>query len=156
MNSKTVKQSLTEQARVVRPTHLNGFDRLFGGQLALWIDEIAGIVALRHSGTAITTAAIDNLRFHKSVKQNDLVVLIARITYVGRTSMEVRVDSYVEDFEGGRKLINTAFLIEVAIDEDGRPCEVPRLELTNAEEVAAFEAGKKRQELRKKMNTLGQ
>ena len=78
------------------PNHLNGAGRIFGGQLVAWIDVIGGIAARRHCGCAVTTAAIDNLQFREPVYVNEVVVLRARVTFVGRTSMEVRVDTFVE------------------------------------------------------------
>lgn len=145
---KYVADSQTYQVQVVMPLHLNGYGNLFGGQLAVWIDTVAGIVARRHCGKKITTAAIDNLRFRKSVVQNDIVVLRGRMTHVGSTSMEVRVDSYKESDNGERVLINTAFVIQVALDENNKPCRVPRLIARTLEEECEFDAGAKRRELR--------
>ena len=147
---KYVADSQTEQAQVVMPLHLNGHDSLFGGQLAMWIDILAGIVARRHCGKRVTTAAIDNLRFREPVCQNEMLVLRGKMTHAGTTSMEVRVDSYVEDGEGGRRLINTAFAILVALGEDGRPCRVPALIPKTPEEKREFAAGIKRREMRLK------
>ena len=61
-----------------------------------WIDEMAGIVARRHAGTIVTTACVDNLNFKAGAYLGDVVVLIGKMTYVGKTSMEVRIDTYVE------------------------------------------------------------
>ena len=58
-----------------------------------------------------TTASVDNLQFKEAVRLNDTLILLGKITYVGHTSMEVQVDSYVEDLDGTRKLVNTAFLL---------------------------------------------
>ena len=59
MLSKTVEDSRVETVHMVRPTHLNGANRLFGGILMQWIDEVAGIVAKRHSMTNVTTASVE-------------------------------------------------------------------------------------------------
>ena len=77
------------------------------------------------------------------------MILRGKMTYVGRTSMEIKVDSYVERLNGDRKLVNTAYLVMVALDENHQPVEVPRLLLETDEERAEWEAGKRRQELRK-------
>ena len=152
---KYVADSLTEQVYIIRPQHLNGFGKLFGGQLAAWIDTIAGVVALRHCNRHITTAAIDNLQFRESVGQNSLVVLKGRMIHTGTTSMEVRVDSYVEDIRtGAQRLINTAFVIEVALGDDGRPVPVPPLITDTEEETAAFEAAANRKHLRRQLCAL--
>lgn len=60
---KSVNESKAEQVFIVRAPHINGYGRLFGGQLMQWIDELAGIVCRRHSEMGVTTAAIDNLNF---------------------------------------------------------------------------------------------
>jgi acyl-CoA hydrolase len=152
---KYVADSLTEQVCLVMPQHLNGVGKLFGGQLAAWIDTVAGVVALRHCNTTITTAAIDNLQFRESVDQNSLVVLKGRMVHTGTTSMEVRVDSYVEDLRTvAQRLINTAFVTEVALDENGRPRPVPPLIPVTPEEVAAFSAAANRKHLRRELCAL--
>ena len=125
MAKKRVKDSETEQSYLLMHRHINGYGRLFGGQLVAWIDELAGLVGRRHCGHEITTACIDNLNFKHPAFLNDTVVLVGRVTYVGRTSMEVRVDSYAEDVHTGeRRLINVAYLTEVCVDEKGKPTPV--------------------------------
>ena len=155
IGKKKVGDSLVEQVYIVRPPHVNGYGRLFGGQLMQWIDETAGIAARRHAQCTITTAAIDNLSFKLPAFQNDMVVLIARISYVGKTSMEVRVDTYTENDDGVRKLINTAFLVEVAIDRDGKPQPVPGLLLESDEDVENWNNGYRRYQFRKQRNVEG-
>lgn len=101
INRKTVSFSRTEQVHVIKPCDLNGGGRLFGGALLSMLDEIAGIVAKRHSGcNNVTTAAIDHLDFKDGAYVNDLLVIIGYVTYTGNTSMEVRIDTYVENNEG--------------------------------------------------------
>ena len=89
-----------EMIYLIRPEHLNGAGRLFGGKLVEWMDELSALVAIRHCRKDVTTVAIDNLRFMCPAYQRDMVVLIGRITHVGTTSMEVRVDVYIEDMNG--------------------------------------------------------
>ena len=114
--------------------HINGFGRLFGGQLLQWIDELAGIVCRRHSGMGVTTASIDNLNFRRAAYQNDMIVLVGKLSYVGRTSMEVRVDTFIENEQGIRTNINRAYIVMVAIDQEGKPVPVPGIEIKTAEE----------------------
>ena len=152
---KRVSDSLTEQTYLLMHRHINGYGRLFGGQLMQWIDEIAGIVYMRHSGGRITTACIDNLNFKAGAYLNDTIVLIGRITYVGKSSMEVRVDTYVEDLHGMRRVINRAYVVIVAIDEQGHAVEVPGLILETESERAEWEAGKRRYDLRKQRRKEG-
>lgn len=146
--AKTTKESRAESVYIVRPNHLNAAGRLFGGVLMQWIDELAGIVAMRHTNCNCITASVDNLRFIRGAHQRDTVVVMGKVTYVGRTSLEVRVDTYVENLDGRRMPINRAYLTMVALDENDKPVEVPGLILTSEAEKAEWEAGKKRREMR--------
>ncbi len=152
---KKVSESATQQQYLVRPTHINHYGRLFGGQLLYWIDELAGIVAMRHSGATVTTAAIDNLRFQAPAYEGDMVVMIGQVTYVGRSSMEIRVDTYTETTDGQRKIINRAYIDMVAIDEAGRPIPVPGLIIETQEQQDEWNAAAKRKALRKQRRQEG-
>ena len=148
MEPKKVSDSITEQLRVVIYPDINGFGRLFGGRLLEWIDEVAGATARRHCSHNATTAAIDNLQFKEGVFLNDVIVLIGRVTYVGNTSMEVRVDTYKEDTDGTRHPINRAYFVMVCMGEDGKPVPVPPLILEDPGEQMEWENAKKRRDLR--------
>ncbi len=152
---RKVEDSCVETVHIVRPNHLNGAGRLFGGVLMQWIDEVAGIVGCRHARSNCTTASIDNLRFMRGAYQKDLVVIVGKVTYVGTTSLEVRVDSYVEDQDGKRRPINRAYFTMVALDENDKPCQIPKLEIVTEEQKAEWEAAKKRREMREKRRTEG-
>ncbi len=149
LQPKTVSQSRTEQVQIVMPEHINGYDRLFGGKLVEWIDIVAGVVARRHSNRNITTVSIDNLHFKAAAHVNNTVVLIGQITHVGNTSMEVRVDTFVESLCGEKKLVNRAYLVMVALNDEERPTKVPSLIIETEEERLEWEAGAKRSALRK-------
>lgn len=149
MLERTAAYSKTEQVHLVQPADLNGGGRLFGGTLLKMIDEVAAIVAMRHTGLkTVTTAAIDNLTFKSAAYVNDLIVLIGYITYTGRTSMEVRVDTYVERGDGMRYPINRAHLVLVALNENNCPAEVPQLILENDIQREEYRMAEKRRELR--------
>lgn len=148
LKPKKVADSQTEQVRILIYPDINGFGRLFGGKLLSWIDEIAGATARRHCGCDATTVAIDNLHFKSGAYLNDMIVLIGKITYVGRTSMEVRVDTYLEESDGTRRPINRAYFVMVAMGEDGNPTLVPPLELTTDSERMEWENAVRRRELR--------
>ena len=137
------------QTQIELSSHTNGAGRLFGGQLMEWIDIVAGVVARRHSHCNQTTASVDSLQFKEAVRLNDTLILEGKITYVGRTSMEVQVDSFVEALDGTRKLVNTAFFVMVALDTNDHPVTVPGLIVETEEEKAAWAAGERRNELRK-------
>ena len=145
---KTVDDSRVETVHLIRPTHLNGADRLFGGILMQWIDEVAGIVAKRHSMCNVTTASVDNLTFLHGAYQNDMVVIKGKMTWVGSTSMEVCVDTYVESPSGERHRINNAHFMMVALDEHDKPVQVPGLTLQTEDEHLAWSHGEKRRRIR--------
>lgn len=141
---KTVSQSRTEQIQILMPEHINGYQRLFGGKLMEWIDVVAAVAARRHSGCNVTTASVSQLEFQKPAYVNDTVVLKAQLTYVGRTSMEVRVDTFVEELDGSQELINRAYLVMVALDENDQPIPVPALRCETRDEELEWEAARQR------------
>ena len=118
--------------------------------MAEWIDVVAAVAARRHAGHEVTTVSIDNLHFKAPAYANETVVLVGCVTYVGRTSIEVKVETYAENLSGERHMINRAYVVMVAIDKDGRPAPVPALLLENDEQRAEWEAGEKRHEFIKR------
>ncbi len=145
---RQIADSRVESVHLVRMTHLNGAGRLFGGILMQWIDEVAALAAKKHSRMNITTASIDHLQFLKGAYLDDVVVLQGKLTYVGRTSMEVKVETYVEDKSGLRTLINCAYITEVALDKNGKPAKVPDLILETEEDRLEWAKGEKRRAMR--------
>lgn len=125
---KTPADSRVETAHIVRPMDMNSVQRLYGGVLMGWIDETAVLVARRHTGLSVTTGSVDNLRFLRPAYLHDTIVLVGKATYVGNTSMEVKVDTFVEQLSGHRELINEAYLTLIGLDENDKPCRLPRLE----------------------------
>ncbi len=151
---KKVADSYTEQVQVLTQGSLNGYNRLFGGQLMEWIDIVAAVVARRHSGCNVTTAFIDSLDFKAAAYANDTLVLQGKIVYVGRTSMEVCVRTFVEELTGIRRLINRAYIILVALDENEKPTPVPGLILETELEKEEWKTAEERRMLRKKKNDI--
>ena len=142
MKSKRVKDSITEQVHILTQGNLNGYRRLFGGKLMSWIDVVAAVVARRHSEKNVTTAVVDMLEFKAPAYANDTICIVGKITYVGNTSMEVKVDVYIEELTHERRLINTAYIVMVAIDENEKPTKVPGLILETEEEKLEYENAK--------------
>lgn len=124
---KSVKDSYTEQVQILTQSNMNGFGRLFGGQLMEWIDIVAAVTARRHSQRNVTTVLVDSLEFKHPARVNDTLVLTGQIEKVGTSSMDIAVNTYIEYLSGERKLINKARLVMVALDENDRPTPVPRL-----------------------------
>lgn len=127
-------ESYTTQVQILSQANLNGYSRLFGGQLMSWMDVVAAVTARRHSGCNVTTASVSNLSFHAAAYANDTLVLSGELIYVGRTSMEIAVHAYVEKLDGHRDLINEATFVMVALDENERPTEVPGLIIETEEQ----------------------
>lgn len=147
---KRVEDSRTEQVHLIMGKHMNAANRLFGGMLLQWIDEVAGVVAMRHGGVkSVTTAAIDNLQFKEAVYEGEMLVLIGYVTCVGNSSMEVEIDSYVERTDGMRYPVNRAFFVMVAMGEDGKPTKVPGLLIQTEAEKARNEAALQRKIMRR-------
>lgn len=144
-----VSASRSETTQIIMPPHINGAGRLFGGVLMQWIDTTASIVAMRHSGHHVTTAAVDTLEFRGPAFQNEMAVLEGCVTWTGRTSMEVRVDTWVEKFGVRERMINRAYLIMVAIDENDHPVAVPPLLVKTPEEQAEWDLATRRREARR-------
>jgi acyl-CoA hydrolase len=156
IRNKSVEESITEQTHVLRYEDINGANRLFGGRLMAWIDEIAGITALRHCEAEVTTASVDNLKFKESAYLNDMVLITAKATYIGHTSMEVRVDSYIEDRSGTRRPINRAYLTMVSIGSNGIPTPIKYgLDIRSEQEKAEWESAIKRVAFRKQRRQEG-
>ncbi len=138
----------TTSVQIVMPQHCNGYakPRLFGGQIMAWIDVVGAVAARRYTGHSVTTVCVDNLTFLKPAYLNDTIVQEAWVTWTGRTSLEVRVDSMVEKLDGTRELINRAYAVFVALDDDDRPVEVEPFVPQTMEERAEYQgAGIRRQ-----------
>ncbi len=146
---KGVAESITEQVQIVLPAHINGYQRLFGGQLMQWMDVVAGVVARRHANKEVTTAAVDHLEFKSPAYVNNTISLIGRMTYAGNTSMEVRVDVFLEALDGMKKRINRAYFVMVALDEEQNPTKVPPLLLETEAEKIEWDNAIRRREMRK-------
>jgi len=147
---RTVSYSRAQQVHIISPADVNSSYTLFGGMLMQWIDIVAGVVARRHSGHNVRTAAVDHLSFIAPAYINDIVTIDGRITFVGTTSMEICVDTFVERMScpDERLHVNRAYLTMVAVDEDGKPTQVPALNPETEAERADYEAGMERRALR--------
>lgn len=141
----------TTTVQIVMPQHCNGYSkpRLFGGQIMAWIDVVGAVAARRYTGHAVTTVCIDNLSFLKPAYLNDTVVQEAQVIWTGHTSLEVRVDSLVERLDGSRELVNRAYVVFVALDENEKPIPVPPLIPRTEEEKREFQDGETRKQIRK-------
>ena len=152
---KTVAESRVETIHLVMPSDMNASGRLFGGCLMCWIDEVAGLVGRRHAQMNVTTASVDNLRFLRGAYLRDMIVVSGKVTHVGNTSMEVQVETFIENSTGDRELINRAYLTMVGLDENDKPCRLPRLILETEEDQMEWQRAQTRREIRQRQSSEG-
>jgi len=145
VESKTPSESRVEMTELVLPNDTNLLGNLLGGRLMHWIDIAGAMVASRHSGRIVATVALDSLDFRHPARMGELVILRAKMTWAGRTSMEVKVSAYAENIKSGNVILtNKAYITYVALDENGKPTPVPKLVPETEEEKKDFEEAAKR------------
>jgi uncharacterized protein (TIGR00369 family) len=148
-SGKHIRDSQATISQLMLPTDANIHGNVHGGVIMKMADDAGAIVATRHSRSFVVTVAVDSITFLSPIYVGNLVTFTAALSYVGRTSMEVEVLVEAEDPLTGEKThTNTAYLVYVALDEDGRPCEVPALILETDEERERIAKGEKRQAAR--------
>ncbi len=144
--AKHISDSRVSISRVMLPTDANPHGNVQGGVIMKLVDEAGAIAAVRHSRSNVVTVAVDSMTFLSPVYVGNLVTFTASLSYVGRTSMEVEVLVETENPLTGEKThTNSAYVVYVALDESGRPCEVPALIAETDEEQERMARGKERQ-----------
>ena len=128
------------------PEHANALGNVHGGVIMRLVDECGAICAMRHAHRPCVTVAIDSMTFREPVHVGALLICEARVSYVGRTSIETSVSVHAENpITGQTTHTHSAFLVYVALDDDGRPSAVPELELVDDQEREQFADGAERQ-----------
>ncbi|NLC56177.1 MAG: acyl-CoA thioesterase [Armatimonadetes bacterium] len=146
MQPKRIEESRVILSQLMHPEHANNLGNVHGGVLMRLIDEAGALCSARHARRPTVTVAVDSLTFLEPVQIGDLVTFCARLTYVGRSAMEVEVCVEAEEITTGeRRLTNRAYVVYVALDAAGRPAEVPPLLLETTEERERWEQGRQRQ-----------
>lgn len=136
-------------AQMMQPEYANYHGNVHGGVIMKLIDEAGGLACVRHSQRRVVTLAVDRLTFLQPIRIGDLVTLIAEVTYAGRTSMEAEVHVTAEDpVTGVCTHTNTAYLVYVALDDQGKPTPVPPLLPETEEQRKRMEDAKARQAYR--------
>jgi uncharacterized protein (TIGR00369 family) len=150
---KTPAASQVTLQQFMLPEHANALGNVHGGVILKLCDEAAAICAMRHAQKPCVTVAIDSVSFLSPVHVGEVLSLHARLVYVGRTSMEVRVMVHAEDPIAGKIThTNSAFFVFVALGERKTPTAVPPLELDTPEDQQAWEQGRLRQAARRGAN----
>lgn len=148
MEKKHPKSSIATSTKVVLPNDTNTLNKLFGGSLLAWIDEIGAVSAFRHSGRVAVTASINNVSFSKPIDLGAIVTLSAKVSRAFNSSMEVIIDVFVENrLTGEQQVSNQAILTFVAVDQNGRTINVPEIEPETDEEQNRYEAALRRRQL---------
>lgn len=146
LTPKTTRVSRVTLSQLMHPEHANLLGNVHGGWIMKLVDEAGALACMRHAQKKVVTVAIDSMTFRQPIKIGDLVVLNAEVTYTGRTSMEAEVQVVAENpVTGERTHTNTAYLVYVALDDNGHPTEVPALVVGTDEEKTRMEQAKKRQ-----------
>lgn len=157
MNAKPSRVSRTVQTSLVLPSDTNVLGTIFGGTMMSYIDEVAGIAAMKHCRQPVVTASIDSIDFLSPVKMGHSLCIEAFVASTGKTSMEVFVKIISEDLQSGeRKLTATSFLTFVAVDEHGRPIAVPPVVPESEEEKELFASAAERRRMREERRANSQ
>lgn len=121
---KKISDSQITMTELVLPNYTNQLGNLLGGQLMHWIDICAALSAAKHNQRVCVTASVDRIDFHQPIKLGDAVTLTSTINRVFKTSMEVGVKVYAQNFREGTKIhTNSAYLTFVSVGNDGKPVE---------------------------------
>jgi uncharacterized protein (TIGR00369 family) len=149
LDPRTVSESALTLTLFTQPEHSNSLGNVHGGVVLKLCDECGGIIAARHARRPSVTVTVDSVTFHQPVLLGRLLLVHGRITWVGRTSMEVELHVETENLLTGEVLhTNSAYFVYVALDEERKPTTVPRLLLENADEQRRFTEGEQRQAAR--------
>lgn len=147
--TKKPNDSLTIMTEMVMPNDTNTLGNLMGGNLLRMMDVVGAITAQKHCNRIVVTASVDNVSFKESIPLGNVVTLQAKITRAFNSSMEVVVNVYCENIPAGTKIhTNSAFLTFVAVDQTGRPIEVPTVEPESDEEKELYAGALRRRQLR--------
>jgi acyl-CoA hydrolase len=147
---RPVRDSQSEMAEIVLPNDANPLGALLGGRLMHWIDLAGAMAAHRHSRNYVVTAAIDRLDFWVPAHVGDLVILRSSVNRVFRSSMEVGVKVWVENYivdecQHG----SSAYLTFVAIDAAGRRLQVPAVIPETDDQRRRYDDAGRRRDLRR-------
>ncbi len=148
-NQKFAKDSVTIMTEMVLPNDTNTLHNLMGGRLMHWMDIVAAIAAQKHSNRIVVTASADNISFKEPINLGNVVTLRSQVTRAFNSSMEVFIEVTAEDIPASKKIMtHRAFFTFVAVDQNGKPIEIPQVVPETAEEVELYEGALRRRQLR--------
>lgn len=133
---------------LVLPSETNPLNNLFGGELLARMDRAASIAARRHSRRIVVTASVNHVAFNRSIPVGSVVTVEANISRAFKSSMEIYIDVWIEDRESGmRDKANEAIYTFVAVDDTGRPVQIPALVPETKLEKERFDGALRRRQL---------
>ncbi len=138
-SKRTVASTQSEMTEIILPNDTNILGNLLGGRLMHFIDLTGAMAAYRHSRTHVVTASMDHIDFIRPVRLGDLLTLKSSVNRAFTCSMEVGVKVWAENTHtGGLVHVASAYLVFVAIDEQGHRLKVPQLEPETPDEIRRY------------------
>jgi acyl-CoA hydrolase len=151
VEARTVEESRSVLVHWMGPTDANSAGFVHGGVVMKMCDEAAGLAAIRHSHRRVVTAGVDRMTFNEPVNLGDLVTFCASVNAAWNTSMEVGVRVEAErPGTGEKRHTSSAYITMVALDDEGRPTQVPPLLLEDETEKRREREAQTRRENRLK------
>ena len=152
MKARHPRESETVMSELMMPNHANIMGNVFGGVILSLVDRVAAVAAIRHARKPCVTVSVDKVDFKEPIHVGELLTAHARVNYAGRTSMEVGVKIIAENvLTGERRHTNSCYVTYVALDDHGRPTEVPPVVPETPDEKRRFERAAKRRASRVKI-----
>lgn len=146
---KKPSDSCVTMTELVLPNDTNTLNNLMGGRLMHWMDVVSAIAAQKHSNRIVVTASADNISFNHPIELGDVVTLTAKVSRAFNSSMEVYIEVYAENIPSGTKFkSHSAFFTFVAVDQSGRPIDIPELIPETEEEQELYAGALRRRQLR--------
>ncbi|CAN5920564.1 acyl-CoA thioesterase [soil metagenome] len=147
--AKKVSESFVTMTELVLPNDTNTLNNLMGGRMMHWMDIASAISALKHSNRVVVTASVDNVSFSQGIHLGNIVTIEAKVTRAFNSSIEVHIKAWAEDIPSARRVkTNEAFFTFVAVDQLGRPIDVPEAIPETEEEIGLYEGALRRRQLR--------
>ena len=148
-NQKFAKDSVTIMTEMVLPNDTNTLNNLMGGRLMHWMDIVAAIAPQKHCNRIVVTGSADSISFKEPINLGNVVTLRSQVTRAFNSSMEVYIEVTAEDIPACKKIrTHRAFFTFVAVDQNGKPIEIPQVVPETPEEIELFEGALRRRQLR--------
>jgi len=146
---RAVAESQSEMTEIILPNDTNTLGNLLGGRLMHFIDLVGAMAAYRHTRTHVVTAAMDHIDFIQPVHVGDLLILKSCVNRAFSKSVEVGVKVWAENTrEGLYRHVASAYLVFVAIDDNGTPVLVPEVIPETPDEHRRYEGAQRRRDNR--------